>query len=65
MTAPKFSPRQKVRFTPRGVGQSAGSGPYEIVRLMPADTVGHQYRIKSLVDGIERMAVEAELVRSD
>ncbi|HEY3916404.1 MAG TPA: hypothetical protein VGL83_01365 [Stellaceae bacterium] len=37
-------------------------GRFEVVRLMPTEHGLHQYRIRSLVDGHERMVLEAELV---
>jgi hypothetical protein len=36
-------------------------GRFEIVRLMPSEHGLRQYRIRSLLDGHERMAVETEL----
>lgn len=36
-------------------------GLFEIVRLMPTEHGLRQYRIRSLSDGHERMAMEAEL----
>ncbi len=36
-------------------------GRFEIVRLMPTEQGVRQYRIRSLTDGHERMALEAEL----
>ena len=37
-------------------------GLFEIVRIMPTEHGERQYRIRSLADGHERMALEAELV---
>lgn len=36
-------------------------GRFEIVRIMPTEHGYRQYRIRSLDDGHERMAMEAEL----
>lgn len=36
-------------------------GRFEVVRVMPIEHGLHQYRIRSLTDGHERMALEAEL----
>ena len=36
-------------------------GRFEVVRLMPTEHGLRQYRIRSLTDGHERMALEAEL----
>ena len=36
-------------------------GRFEVVRVMPTEHGRHQYRIRSLTDGHERMALEAEL----
>ena len=37
-------------------------GRFEVVRVMPTEHGQRQYRIRSLVDGHERVAMEAELV---
>ncbi|HEY1507252.1 MAG TPA: hypothetical protein VGF92_23320 [Stellaceae bacterium] len=37
-------------------------GLFEIVRIMPTEHGYRQYRIRSLADGHERVALEAELV---
>lgn len=36
-------------------------GRFEIIRLMPSEHGQRQYRIRSLTDGHERMAIETEL----
>jgi hypothetical protein len=36
-------------------------GTFEIVRVMPTEHGNRQYRIRSLADGHERVALEAEL----
>jgi len=41
------------RATPRG--------RFEIVRLMPAEHGTYQYRIRSVMDGHERVVLESEL----
>lgn len=61
MVAHKFKVGQKMNVTLIGRGRNAGAGLFEIVRLMPVDTSGHQYRIRSMSDGHERIVVEAEL----
>ena len=61
MTTHKFKGGQKMNVTLIGFGRNAGNGLFEIVRLMPADNSGQQYRIKSMTDGHERIVTEAEL----
>jgi hypothetical protein len=41
--------------------RSKALGPFKIVRLMPSERGIRQYRIKSVMDGHERVVVEAEL----
>ena len=48
-----FRPSAFDRMTPRGL--------YEIVRLLPAEGLGHQYRVKSVADGHERVVTEGQL----
>ena len=37
-------------------------GTFEVVRVMPTEHGHKQYRIRSLLDGHERVAMEGELV---
>jgi hypothetical protein len=57
----KFKVGQSVDLI--GVQRSLGPplGRFEIVRLMPTEHGRHQYRIRSLLDGHERMVSESEL----
>ena len=57
----KFKVGQSVEFTasalhPKPLGQ------FKIVRIMPSERGMLQYRIKSILDGHERMVLESELV---
>ena len=36
-------------------------GTFEVVRTLPNDGLGFQYRIKNVTDGLERIVVEAEI----
>ena len=58
----RFRTGQKVTLTQSRFG-SDRQGTFEIVRLMPEEHGIHQYRLKSTVDGRERMATEDELSR--
>lgn len=60
MTTHKFKTGQTVtmatnraRVTPKG--------RFEIVRLLPSERGNHQYRIRSVLDGHERVVLESEL----
>jgi hypothetical protein len=37
-------------------------GTFEVIRVMPTEHGQRQYRIRSLADGHERVALEAELI---
>jgi hypothetical protein len=50
-----------VRLSPRKGSLPAGGQAYKIVRVLPADGVGFQYRIKSAYETFERIARESEL----
>jgi hypothetical protein len=58
--AHKFRPGQSVELVGGGV-RPRSLGRFKIVRMMPSEHGIQQYRIKSLTDGHERMATEAEL----
>jgi hypothetical protein len=41
--------------------RAAPEGRFEIVRLMPLEHGNYQYRIRSVMDGHERVVLEGEL----
>jgi hypothetical protein len=59
----KFKVGQLVDFAPARLGMATSGQPYEIVRLLPAEAVELQYRIKSKSESFERVAKESELSR--
>jgi hypothetical protein len=64
MSAHKFSVGQSVRFSPdRNQREIAVRGSFTVVRLLPEDGSGFQYRVKSQLDGHERVAREDQLAR--
>jgi hypothetical protein len=67
MTAHKYSVGQTVRFLPdRHDRHQLGPAPgrFKIVRLLPESASVLQYRVKSQVDGHERVVREDQLARS-
>jgi hypothetical protein len=61
MSEHKFSVGQAVEyFASRRFDRLAG-GNYTVVRLLPLDGNAPQYRIKSALDGRERMVRESEI----
>lgn len=61
MTAHKFKAGQAVTVAARRFEASRG-GRFHIVRILPTEHGIKQYRVKSDVDGHERVVSEAELV---
>lgn len=57
----KFAVGQTVRFSPGAQSPATLRGSYKIVRLLPAEANDHQYRIKSTLDGHERVVKESQL----
>ncbi len=60
----KFDVGQNVYFRPAGRGLQAASGAYRIVQRVPAVGSDLQYRIKSVRESHERMAMESQLTRA-
>jgi hypothetical protein len=60
MSAYKFKAGQTVTLAPSRFG-SARELQFRIVRLLPAERGVNQYRLKAVVDGHERVAMENEL----
>ncbi|HZS82247.1 MAG TPA: hypothetical protein VFA50_05220 [Stellaceae bacterium] len=56
----KFKAGQTVRILPSRYITGA-QGSFKIIRLLPAERGMNQYRIKSSVDGHERVVMEHEL----
>jgi hypothetical protein len=63
MGAHKFSVGQTVRFSPDRNQEVAARGSYKVVRLLPTEASVPQYRVKSQLDGHERVVREDQLAR--
>jgi len=57
----KFKVGQSVEFA-TSTQQLKPLGAFKVVRIMPSERGVLQYRIKSILDGHERMVLESELV---
>jgi hypothetical protein len=64
MTAHKYSVGQSVRFLPDRLQLNSGKGSFKIVGLLPETASVFQYRVKSQLDGHERVVREDQLTRS-
>jgi hypothetical protein len=64
MPTHRFTVGQTVRFSPDRNQQSAGRGSFKVVRLLPEDASILQYRVKSQLDGHERVVREDQLAQS-
>ena len=63
MAPHKFAVGQIVDFDARVASKPKPNGPYEIVRVLPADDeTSRTYRIKSKAEPFERSAKEYEIV---
>jgi hypothetical protein len=63
MTGQKFTVGQLVEFDKNATPAVKPTGPYEVLRVQPADDVRlRAYRIKSKVEPFERSAREYEIV---
>jgi hypothetical protein len=57
----KFTVGQKVTYALAAMGGTGRNDKFEVVRLLPEAGGLNHYRIKSVVDGHERVATEFEL----
>ena len=63
MSVHKFQIGERLRFQSSGL-KSSQSGVYEVLALMPDERgAGFQYRLKSTVDGHQRVSIEDALSR--
>ncbi len=60
MDVHKFTPGQSVEFVPSDL-RLKPLGVFKVVRAMPSERGIQQYRIKSVMDGHERVVMEADL----
>jgi len=63
MPAHKFTVGQTVRFLPDRNQEHTARGSFKIVRLLPEEASVFQYRVKSQLDGHERVVREDQLAR--
>jgi hypothetical protein len=64
MSAHKFAVGQTVRVAPDRFQGGGRPGNFKIVRLLPETASVFQYRVKSQLDGHERVVREDQLTRS-
>jgi hypothetical protein len=63
MATHKFTIRQALQFSPGRGEDSSRRGHYKVVRQLPEPGNVLQYRIKSKMDGHERVVREGQLER--
>jgi hypothetical protein len=61
MTTHKFAVDKAVKFSPDRGQKYTGGECFEIIRLLPEAEDAFQYRIKSQIDGHERVVREDQL----
>jgi hypothetical protein len=61
MQAHRYAVGDMVHFTPGAFDQNARRGSYRVLRHLPAEGADNQYRIKSSLDGHERVVKESQL----
>ena len=64
MSPHKFAVGQTVRFSPDRNQGATVRGSFKVVRLLPEAASVLQYRVKSQLDGHERVVREDQLARS-
>ncbi len=62
MAARKFKTGQQVNVASNNRSGMMRGGTFTIVKLLPEERGMHQYRVKSVVDGHERVVLESELL---
>ena len=63
MAAHKFAVGQTVHFSPDRGQEVAARGSFTVVRLLPEEASVFHYRVKSRLDGHERVVREDQLAR--
>ena len=60
MASHKFKAGQTVAVAPRRYDPKIG-GSFKVVRILPAERGYNQYRVRSVLDGHERVVMEGEI----
>lgn len=63
MSTHKYAIGESVRYTSGTVGRPGDGGDYKVVRLLPPEGGEGRYRIKSVNEAHERVALESQLDR--
>ena len=64
MKPPRFVPHDVVSFARRTLDfPTSRSGQYVVIRVLPEERGRHQYRLRSVEPGPDRIAFEDELTR--
>lgn len=63
MAAHLYKVGQVVRYTPGRAVSVAAAREYKIIRQLPSESGENQYRIKSIAEVFERIALERDLSR--
>jgi hypothetical protein len=61
MESHKFKVGETVEFHPGGSYLAKTRGQYTVVRLLPSEGNGYQYRVKNVADGHERIVREGQI----
>jgi hypothetical protein len=61
MARHKYKVGQRVSFSPGRTSMAASGRDYKVIQLLPEQNGQNQYRIKSIAETHERMAIETEL----
>lgn len=61
MQGHKYKVGETVVFNPGGSYLAKTRGDYVVVRLLPTEGLGYQYRVKSVSDGHERIVREGQI----
>ena len=59
--AHRFAIGQTVHYSPGIFDMADGKGVYRVVRLLPAEGAGNQYRLESASGGHDRIVCESQL----
>lgn len=57
----KYKTGESVTLVTKRMYETKPLGVFQVVRLLPMEHGGNQYRIRSVADGHERVVVEGEL----
>jgi stalled ribosome rescue protein Dom34 len=62
---PRFEAGESVRFNSPLIGDPGSAGIYNVLKVLPVERQGQQYRVKNSAEAYERVVNEIQLKKAE